>query len=53
MDTGYPALIPEPLRNQKTLKPSTVPPLRNQDNPPDTVTQADLTGAPPIIKKIS
>ncbi len=38
MDTGYPAFIPEPLLNQKSLQPSTVPPPTNQDNPPGTDT---------------
>lgn len=52
MDTGYPAFIPEPLLNQKSLKPSTVPPPTNPDNPPGTDTQINLIGAPPIIQKV-
>ncbi len=53
MDTGYPALIPEPLLNQKALRPSTVPSPTKLDNPPDTGTQAALAGTPPTIEKIS
>ncbi len=51
MDTGYPAFIPEPLLNQKSLKPSTVSPATNQENPPGTETQINLIGTPLIIEK--
>lgn len=53
MDTGYPALIPEPLHNHETLKASTIPSPTNQDIPSGRGTQADLTGSPPTTEKVS
>ena len=53
MDTGYPALIPEPLDNHISKKPFTVPSGTNQDIPPGRGTQADLTGSPPTTEKVS
>ncbi len=52
MDTGYPALIPEPLHNPTAMKPSTIPSPTNPDNPPGTDAQINLIGAPPIIEQV-
>ena len=52
MDTGYPALIPEPLQNPTTMEPSAIPSPTNPNNPPTTDEQINLIGAPPIIEQI-
>ncbi len=51
MDTGYPALIPEPLNHQNIMKPSTVPPPVDPENLQGMLTQAESTGSPPTIEK--
>ena len=53
MDTGYPALIPEPLHNRIVKKPFTIPSETNQDDPPSTDTQTNLTGSQPTSEKVS
>ena len=41
MDTGYPALIPEPLHNHNGMRHSTVPFTLDPQNPQGTPTQPE------------
>ncbi len=52
MDTGYPALIPEPLDNHKTLKPSTAPSQVGLEKRQNTITQVDPISSPSTTEKI-
>ena len=51
MDTGYPALIPEPLNHQNIMKPSTTPSPVEPENLQDAHIQAELTVSPSTNEK--
>ena len=50
MDTGYPALIPDPPK-QNVKNPPTVPCAEDSEVPQATLTNPDLIGSPPTIKQ--
>jgi hypothetical protein len=52
MDTGYPALISDPPRQNATKSP-TVPGAADSEVPQATPTNPDPTGSPPTIKQTS
>ena len=53
MDTGYPALIPDPPNKQNITKPPTAPGAEEAEVPQATLTNSDPTGSPPTIKQAS
>ena len=53
MDTGYPALIPDPPNKQNVTKPPTVPCAEDSEVPQATLTNSCPTGSPPINKQTS
>ena len=52
MDTGYPALISDPPKQNVTKSP-TVPGAEDSEVPQATLTIPDPTGSPPTIKQTS
>ena len=52
MDTGYPALIADPPKQNDTKSP-TVPGAADSEAPQATPTNPDPTGSPPTIKQTS
>ena len=51
MDTGYPALIPDPPNKQNVKNPPTVPCAEDSEVPQATLTNPDPIGSPPTIKQ--
>jgi hypothetical protein len=52
MDTGYPALIADPPKQNDTKSP-TVPCAQDSEVSQATITNSDPTGSPPTIKQVS
>jgi hypothetical protein len=53
MDTGYPALIPDPPNKQNVTKPPTVPCAADSEVLQATLTNSGPTGSTPTNKQAS
>ncbi len=53
MDTGYPALIAEPLSNEKVVQPSKIPSTADPEKAQAALTNPEPTGRPPTIGNAS